>query len=52
MDSKYGQGEKNGDNKRTNRSGEDARVQAICNAVWTDAVKTAFQTAFDASVPS
>jgi len=36
----------------TDISGEDARVQAICNAVWTDAVKTAFQTAFDASVPS
>ena len=29
----------------TNISGEDARVQAICNAVWTDEVKTAYQTA-------
>jgi len=27
----------------TDISGEDARVQAICNAVWTSAVKTAFQ---------
>ena len=32
----------------TDISGEDASVQAICNAVWTDAVKTAFQTAMDA----
>ena len=23
-------------------SGEDAEVQAVCNAVWTDAVKTAY----------
>ncbi len=27
----------------TDISGEDAKVQAICNAVWTDEVKTAFQ---------
>ena len=32
----------------TDISGEDARVQAICNAVWTSAVKTAYQTAQDA----
>ena len=32
----------------TDISGENARVQAICNAVWTNAVKTAFQTAQDA----
>ena len=32
----------------TDISGEDARVQAICNAVWTDAVKTAFQNSMDA----
>ena len=31
----------------TDISGEDARVQAICNAVWTNAVKTAYQTAQD-----
>ena len=35
----------------TDISGEDARVQAICNAVWTNAVKTAYQEAVDASVP-
>jgi K+-transporting ATPase c subunit len=29
-------------------SGEDARVQAICNATWTDAVKTAYQDMIDA----
>ena len=33
----------------TDISGESAEVQAICNAVWTDAVKTAYQTAMDAS---
>jgi len=27
----------------TSISGEDASVQAICNAAWTDAVKTAFK---------
>jgi len=32
----------------TNISGESTEVQAICNAVWTDAVKTAYQTAMDA----
>ena len=32
----------------TDISGESAEVQAICNAVWTDAVKTAYQTAMDA----
>ena len=36
----------------TDISGEDARVQAICNAVWTSAVKTAYQEAFDAAEPS
>jgi len=35
----------------TDISGEEARVQAICNAVWTNAVKTAYQEAVDASVP-
>ena len=33
----------------TNISGEDARVQAICNAVWTSSVKTAYQEAQDAA---
>jgi hypothetical protein len=33
----------------TDISGEDARVQLICNAVWTSAVKTAYQTAQDAA---
>ena len=43
--------------KRTNRyvltsdqniTGEDAEVQAVCNAVWTDEVKSAWNT-FQAS---
>ena len=25
-------------------SGEDAEVQAICNAVWTDEIKAAYET--------
>ena len=29
-------------------SDQSTEVQAICNAVWTDAVKTAYQTAMDA----
>ncbi len=33
----------------TDISGESTEVQAICNAVWTDAVKTAYQTAMDAA---
>jgi len=32
----------------TDISSEDAKVQAICNATWTDAVKTAYQTMIDA----
>ena len=32
----------------TDISSESTEVQAICNAVWTDAVKTAYQTAMDA----
>ena len=40
---------KTGDNwGNTDISGEDARVQAICNAVWTSSVKTAYQEAQDA----
>ena len=32
----------------TDISGEDASVQAICNAAWTDAVKTAYKAAQEA----
>ena len=32
----------------TDISGEDASVQAICSAAWTDAVKTAFKAAQEA----
>ena len=32
----------------TDISGEDSTVQAVCNAVWTAAVKTAYETAMDA----
>ena len=32
----------------TDISGEDAEVQAIANAKWTSAVKTAFQNMMDA----
>jgi hypothetical protein len=34
----------------TDVSGESAKVQALAAAVWTDAVKTAYQTFTDASV--
>ena len=33
----------------TDISGEDSRVQSICNAVWTDSVKTAYQAMIDAN---
>ena len=40
---------KSGDTwSNTDISGESTEVQGICNAVWTDAVRTAFQTAMDA----
>ena len=32
----------------TDISGEDVKVQAICNAAWTDEVKTAYQEMQDA----
>ena len=32
----------------TDISGENAEVQGICNAVWSDSVKTAYQQAMDA----
>ena len=33
----------------TDISGEDARVQAVANATWTDSVKTASQEMIDAT---
>ena len=33
----------------TDISGEDARVQAVANATWTDSVKTAYQAMIDAT---
>ena len=35
----------------TDISGEDADVQAICNAVWTDAVKDAYKANLIANKP-
>lgn len=32
----------------TDISGESSEVQGVCNAVWTDAVKTAYQNYIDA----
>jgi len=32
----------------TDMSGESTEVQAICNAVWSNSVKKAYQTAMDA----
>jgi hypothetical protein len=37
-------GDKWGD---TDISGEDASVQAVCNAVWTDSIKSAYETFAD-----
>ena len=34
----------------TDISGEDADVQAICNAAWTDSVKTAYKTWAEANL--
>ncbi len=33
----------------TDISGEDARVQAVANATWTNSVKTAYQEMMDAN---
>ena len=33
----------------TDISGEDARVQAVANATWTDSVKTDYQAMMDAT---
>tara|TARA_R100000234_G_scaffold113128_1_gene87303 strand:+ start:1274 stop:1549 length:276 start_codon:yes stop_codon:yes gene_type:complete len=32
----------------TDISGEDASVQAVCNAVWTNDIKSAYEKAMDA----
>ena len=32
----------------TDISGEDASVQAVCNAVWTDSIKSAYEPFADA----
>jgi hypothetical protein len=40
---------KSGDTwSNTDISGESTEVQGICNSVWTDAVRTAYQNAIDA----
>ena len=31
----------------TDISGEDAAIQAVCNAVWTSAIKSAYETFVD-----
>lgn len=31
----------------TDISGEDATIQAVCNAVWTNAIKTAYEAYVD-----
>jgi hypothetical protein len=33
----------------TDISGEDEAIQAVCNAVWTDTVKSAYETAMDSA---
>ena len=38
----------NGAWEDTDISGESSQVQGICNAVWTDEVKTAYQNFMDA----
>jgi len=35
----------------TDISGEDARVQAVANATWTNSVKTAYRAMIDAQTP-
>jgi len=40
---------KSGDTwSNTDITGESTEVQGICNAVWTDAIRTAYKTAMDA----
>jgi len=38
-----------GDWEDTDISAEDAKVQAICNASWTDEVKTAYKAMIDSN---
>ena len=38
-----------GSSADTDKSSESTEVKAICNAVWTDSVKTAYQTFVDSS---
>ena len=49
---KGGSGSDKDDLVETNISGEDADVQAICNAAWTSQVKTDFTAFLVASKPS
>jgi hypothetical protein len=35
----------------TDISGEPAETQAVCNAVWTDAIKAAWKTKCEADIP-
>ena len=44
----YVEGSSAGTWAATDVTGEDARVQAIANATWTSAVKTAYQEMMDA----
>ena len=34
----------------TDISGEDASIQAVCNSLWTDSVKSAYQTFAEAQL--
>jgi len=49
---KGGDGSDKDDLVETNISGEDADVQAICNAAWTSQVKTDFTAFLVANKPS
>ena len=49
---KGGEGSDKNDLVATDISGEDADVQAICNAAWTDQVKTDFTAFLVAGTPS
>ena len=39
----------NGVWSNTDISGESSEIQAVCNGVWTDAIRTAYKARFDAS---
>jgi len=36
----------------TDISGEDAAIQAVCNAIWTNHIKSAYETWSDAQTPT